>query len=286
MKLGVSAFAWTARFDRSHLRLIPVVKEMGFSGFEIAMFDPADLAVTEMRRVFEANDLECTVCAILPDGINPISPDIATRKKSIQHLISCIETSAALGATLLGGPLYGPIGYLPEHRPSKDEWSWAVEAFQAVGDALDACKVTLSIEPVNRSETFFLRTAKEAKALCAAVGHPRIGVTIDTFHANIEERNIAEAVISLGPYLKHIHASENDRGLLGKGHVDFSAILMALRKSGYHGYLMIEGFGYSPQERNAPGTLWADASVSPEEIASSGARYLNDILSVQDCTGQ
>jgi D-psicose/D-tagatose/L-ribulose 3-epimerase len=255
---------------------------MGFSGFEIAMFDPANLPVNEIRRTFEANELECTVCAILPAGINPINPDTATRMKSVQHLIRCVETSAALGARLLGGPLYAPIGYLPEHRPNSDEWSWAVEAFQSIGDTLDACSVTLSVEPVNRSETFFLRTAKEARALCEAVGHSRIGVTIDTFHANIEERNIAEAVTSLGPYLKHIHASENDRGLLGKGHINFREIVTAIRKCDYHGYLMIEGFGYSSQEVNAPGTLWADLSVSPEEIASSGAQYLSSILSALD----
>ncbi len=166
MKLGVSAFAWTAKFDRSHLRLVPLVKEMGFSGFEIAMFDPGDLAVTDIRRAFETSDLECTVCAILPHGINPISSDSAVRKASVQHLVSCIETASALGATLLGGPLYAPIGYLPEHRPTKDEWSWAVEAFQSVCEVLDSCNVTLSIEPVNRSETFFVRTAKEASALC------------------------------------------------------------------------------------------------------------------------
>ncbi len=99
--------------------LVPKVKEMGFSGFEIAMFDPADLATTEIRRAFEAADLECTVCAILPPGINPISPDSAIRKKSLQHLMRCIETSSALGAQLLGGPLYAPIGYLPEHRPTQ-----------------------------------------------------------------------------------------------------------------------------------------------------------------------
>ena len=279
MKLGVSAFAWTGKFDRSHLRLLPLVKEMGFSGFEIAMFDPADLAVKDIRRAFENSDLECTVCAILPPGINPISPDAEIRKASVQHLMRCIEACSALGAKLLGGPLYAPIGYLPEHRPTKDEWSWAVEAFQSVCDVLDSCDVTLSIEPVNRSETFFVRTAKEASLLCTAIGHPRFGVTIDTFHANIEERDIADAVTSLGPQLKHIHASENDRGPLGLGHVDFRRIVTALKKIGYNGYLMIEGFGYSPQEQNGPGTLWADTSVSPEAIASTGARFLNQVLS-------
>jgi D-psicose/D-tagatose/L-ribulose 3-epimerase len=278
MKLGVSAFAWTAKFDRTHLRLVPLIKEMGFSGFEIAMFDPADLAVDDIRRAFETSDLECTVCAILPPGINPISPDAAVRKISVQHLVRCIETTSALGAKLLGGPLYAPIGYLPEHRPTKDEWSWGVDAFQSVCDVLDSCNVTISIEPVNRSETFFVRTAREASSLCDAIGHPRFGVTIDTFHANIEERDIPEALTSIGSLLKHIHASENDRGLLGKGHIDFPGIVAALKKIGYNGYLMIEGFGYSPQETNAPGALWADTSVSPEEIASTGARFLNQVL--------
>ena len=278
MKLGVSAFAWTAKFGRSHLRLVPLIKEMGFSGFEIAMFDPADLAVDDIRRAFETSDLECTVCAILPPGINPISPDAAVRKTSVQHLIRCIETASELGAKLLGGPLYAPIGYLPDHRPTKDEWSWAVDAFRSVCDVLDSCDVTISIEPVNRSETFFVRTAREASSLCEAIGHPRFGVTIDTFHANIEERDIPEALTSIGPHLKHIHASENDRGLLGKGHVDFPGIVAALKEIGYNGYLMIEGFGYSPQEIDAPGALWADTSVSPEEIASTGARFLNQVL--------
>ena len=278
MKLGVSAFAWTAKFGRSHLRLVPLIKEMGFRGFEIAMFDPADLAVDDIRRAFETSDLECTVCAILPAGVNPISPDATVRKTSVQHLVRCIETASALGAKLLGGPLYAPIGYLPDHRPTKDEWSWAVDAFRSVCDVLDSCDVTISIEPVNRSETFFVRTAREASSLCDAIGHPRFGVTIDTFHANIEERDIPEALTSIGPHLKHIHASENDRGLLGKGHVDFPGIVAALKEIGYNGYLMIEGFGYSPQEIDAPGALWADTSVSPEEIASTGARFLNQVL--------
>ena len=278
MKLGVSAFAWTAKFDRSHLRLVPLVKEMGFSGLEIAMFDPSDLAVKDIRRAFETSDLECTVCAILPPGINPISPDAAVRKTSVQHLVRCIETASALGAKLLGGPLYAPIGYLPEHRPTKDEWSWAVDAFRSVCDVLDSSNVTISIEPVNRSETFFVRTAREASSLCDAIGHPRFGVTIDTFHANIEERDIPEALNSIRPRLKHIHASENDRGPLGEGHVDFRGIVAVLKKVGYNGYLMIEGFGYSPQEQNGPGALWADTSVSPEAIASTGARFLNQIL--------
>jgi D-psicose/D-tagatose/L-ribulose 3-epimerase len=274
MKLGISGFAWTSRFEERHLRLASTVKEMGFDGFEVAMFDPHDLPIAEIRRAFEAVDLERTVCAILPPGINPISPDQEVRKESIQHVIRCVEATAELGARLIGGPLYAPIGYLPEHRPAEEEWEWAVEAFEKVGEALDRCRVELSIEPVNRSETFFIRTAEDGKELCERVKHPRIGVTIDTFHANIEERGIPKAIELLGPYLKHIHASENDRGVLGRGHIDFREIIAALLKIGYDGYLVIEGFGFSTDEQFGPGVLWADKNLSPEHLASRSADYL------------
>ena len=278
MKIGVSAFAWTSQFEVQHLDLLPAVRGMGMQALEVPLFQPAQLAASEIRRAFAAHDMECTVCAILPVGVNPISPDAAVRLRSVQHLKACIETAAECGAKLLGGPLFAPIGYLPEHRPTRDEWQWAVEAFQALGPQLDAHEMTLAIEPVNRAETFFLRTGKEALALCKAVGHPRIGVTIDTFHANIEEKRIDEAVHQLGPVLKHIHASENDRGVLGEGHIDFASILTALQNIGYDGYLMIEGFGYAAKMTNAPGTLWANMETSPEELASKSMFYLQSLL--------
>jgi D-psicose/D-tagatose/L-ribulose 3-epimerase len=242
------------------------------------MFDPADLPASKIRRAIEANDLEVSVCAILPAGVNPISPDSAVRRMSYAHLIKCVETSSAMGAHLICGPIYAPIGYLPGRRRNKEEWNWAVECFQSLGHVLDANQMTLAIEPVNRSETFFLNTAAEASAFCDAVGCPRIGVAVDTFHANIEEKNIAGAVESLGIRLKHLHASENDRGLLGTGHVDFRGIVAALRRIEYDGFLIIEGFGYSPDEASSPGALWGDLTVSPEDIGFKGATHLRSIL--------
>jgi len=278
MKIGISAFAWTSRFDKSHLEIFPAMKALGLDAIEIPMFDPAALPITEIKEASETHGMECTVCAILPKQFNPISPRQEMRKGAIQHLLSCVEASASMGARLLGGPLFAPIGYLPSHRPTPAEWSWAVEAFQALEDVLDATKLTISIEPVNRSETFFLRTAAEAKQLCDSIGNPRIGVTVDTFHANIEERNIPEAIRSLGSHLKHVHASENDRSLLGSGHIPFGEIVSTLKEMSYSGYLMIEGFGYSAKEKHSPGRLWAQKEVSPADLATNGVKYLNQLL--------
>jgi D-psicose/D-tagatose/L-ribulose 3-epimerase len=277
LQLGISAFAWTSKFKRSHLDILPGIKAMGLSAVEIPMFDPTDLAAADIRAVFEENGLDCTVCAILPQAQNPISPDAAARKRAINHLTRCVEAAAKMGAKLLGGPLFAPIGYLPDHRPNKNEWLWAAKAFQALKSVLEDNDMVLSLEPVNRSETFFLRTAAEAERLCELIGDSRIGVTIDTFHANIEELNIADAIISLGAHLMHLHASENDRGPLGRGHIPFSEIVSALQAINYRGYLMIEGFGYSAKEKNAPGRLWASTDVSPEALATESAQHLRSV---------
>jgi D-psicose/D-tagatose/L-ribulose 3-epimerase len=277
MKIGVSAFAWTAEFRESHLEILPRLREHGLTAFEVPMFEPERLPTAKIRRAMDDNRLTCSVCAILPKGINPISPDSGVRKRSTAHLVKCLEVATEMGATLIGGPLYAPIGYFSNRRRSADEWNWAVDGFQQLTSALDANTLDLSIEPVNRSETYFLTTVKDATALCDAIDHPRIGVTIDTFHANIEEKDLSEAVRSAGRRLKHVHASENDRGLLGSGHVDFPAIIRALREIGYSGSLMIEGFGFSPEEKTAPGALWGDVHVSPENIAYEGAQYLGSL---------
>ena len=90
---------------------------------------------------------------------------------------------------------------------------------------LDACDVTLAIEPLNRFETYFLNTAADAAALCDEVGHPRVGVAFDTFHANIEEKGIAGACRRIGGHLKHVQISENDRGTPGSGHIEWASLL-------------------------------------------------------------
>lgn len=277
MKIGVSAFAWTTRFESRHFHLLSSLREQGITGFEIAMFDPAALDTRAIRSEMEKQGLDCTVCAILPPGINPISSDATVRTKSRDHLARCIETGAELGAKLLGGPLYAPIGYLPGRRRQPDEWNWAVECFQQIGDVLDAHNMTLAVEPVNRAETFFLRTTAEAKAFCDAVDHPRLGITLDTFHANIEEKSIVAAAFAAGSRLRHIHVSENDRGVPGSGHVDFFELIAALGASGYDGYLMIEGFGYTPDEPDSVGAVWGQPGVAPENIAFDGAAYLREL---------
>ncbi len=283
MKLGVSAFCWSSTFDESHFHLLPQLRAHNLEAFEVPIFDPAQVPATAIRHALAANDLAVTVCCILPAGINPISPDAATRRRSHQHLRHVVETTAELGAQLLGGPMYAPIGYLPGRRRTDDEWLWAIEAFQQLGESLDAHNLTLALEPVNFMESFFLTTAAEASAFCKAVGNPRIGVLVDTFHANIEEKEIAAACAALGPQLRHVHASENDRGVPGSGHLDFPSLLRTLHQVGYKGYLILEGLGCLGPDTYSTIPQWRRAHETGDEIALEGAKYLRKLLH-ESCT--
>lgn len=86
MRIGVSAFAWTADFQESHLDVLPRLRDRGLTAFEVPMFDPVQLPAAKIRRATAASVIDCTVCAILPAGMNPISEDAGVRKRSVEHL--------------------------------------------------------------------------------------------------------------------------------------------------------------------------------------------------------
>src|SRR3984893_14080351 len=150
MKFGVNTFIWTASFDRSHLPLLPSIKEHGFDGIEVSLFRPVDFAAADIRRGLRENALECTICSVLTGGLSIISADAAVRCKPLSQMKDCVKAAADVGAELIAGPLYSPEGYLPGRRRTADEWNWAVECYQSLGPVLTQYGVTIAVEPLNR----------------------------------------------------------------------------------------------------------------------------------------
>jgi D-psicose/D-tagatose/L-ribulose 3-epimerase len=274
MKFGVNTFIWSATFDQSNFDLLPMIKEAGFDGVEVPLLHPKQFQASSIRKAVEAHGLECNACTVLVDGLSLISDSPDIRRRTREHLQDIIKAAAEAGVGIVAGPLYSPVGYLPGRRRTSDEWQWAVEGFQAVGDTLAAHKVTFAIEPINRFETFFLNTAADAARLSEQIGHPNIGILFDTFHANIEEKNIADGYRTVGRQLKHVHTCENDRGIPGSGHVEWKEVFQALRSLNYDGWLTIEGFGFALKELSAAAAIWRDIERTPESIAFEGVKFL------------
>jgi D-psicose/D-tagatose/L-ribulose 3-epimerase len=274
MKFGVNTFIWSATFDASHFSLLPTIKEAGFDGVEVPLLRPEEFQAAEIRRATEANGLECNACSVLVDGLSLISEDGENRRRARQQLKNIAKAAAEAGIKIVCGPLYSPVGYLPGRRRTEDEWKRAVEGLQSVGDTLNAYDVTFAVEPINRFETFFLNTAADAAKLAEEVGHPKVGILFDTFHANIEEKNIAQGYRTVGPHLKHVHTCENDRGIPGSGHVEWPEVFAALRELKYDGWLTIESFGFGLKELSAAASIWRDIERTPESIAFEGVKFL------------
>lgn len=273
MKFGVNTFIWAASFDPKAIPLA-AIKRHGADGIEVPMFSPHDFDVEGIQRAQREFDLACTACAVNPPGINPTSDDAAARARAIEHWKQVIATAARAGIRVVAGPVYAPVGYLPGRRRTPEEWRWGVEFLRALEAALGENGVTLAVEPLNRFETYYLNTAADAVRLVEEVASPRIGILFDTFHANVEEKDVAAAYRHCGRHLKHVHTCENDRGIPGTGHVDWPGVFAALKAIGYDGWLTIESFNATIKELAAATAIWRDLAPSLDDIAFQGVAFL------------
>jgi D-psicose/D-tagatose/L-ribulose 3-epimerase len=274
MKIGVNTLLWGAHFGPADFHRLPAIKEGGFDGIEFPMFDPKSFPASAVRREVERVGLEATAVSIVPGGLHLGSSDASVRTRTREHITACIQQTAEAGATLLSGPLYSPVGYHTGVRRTADEWKWAVEGWQTLAPTAAAAGVEIGIEPLNRFETYFLNTAADGARFCDAVGHPSIGLLIDTFHANIEEKTVGDALRSAAPHLKHLHTCENDRGTPGTGHVAWSEFFSTVKSIGYDRWMTIESFGFSLPELSAAAAIWRDLAPTVESIAFDGIEFL------------
>lgn len=274
MKFGVNMMIWTANVTEEHFPLLPQIKEQGFDGVELPFFSPEDYPAARVRRELEKYDLESTLCVVMPGGTSLVDADFSVRRKGLDHVKTVIEKAAELGSKLIAGPIYSPVGYLPGRRRTPEEFAYAIDSYGELTASLDEYDVTMAIEPLNRFETYFLNTAADGAHLCEEVNHPRVGLLIDTFHSNIEEKNVAEAYRVAGRHLKHVHTCENDRGIPGSGHVEWPSVFAALKDLQYDHWLTIESFGFNIKEISAAAAIWRDLAPTPESIAFDGLRFL------------
>jgi len=274
VKFGVNTFIWSAAIDSLVLDLLPRIREGGFDGVELPLIHPAGVPSAELRRALTASGLDVNFCSILPRDRSLISEDAGVRQRTVDHLKECIKVAADTGASTIAGPLYSPVGYFPGRRRTPDEWRWAVEGYQTLGTTLQTHGVTIAIEPLNRFETSFLNTVADATRLASEIDHPSVGVLFDTFHANIEETDVAAALRSAAPHLKHVHASENNRGTPGTGHTDWGGVFQTLRELPYEGWVTIESFGFALGELSVAASIWRDLAPHAEDIAFQGVQFL------------
>lgn len=274
MKIGMNLLLWATHVTEEHYPQLEKIKAAGFDGVEIPIFEGDDAHYQKLRRKLDELQLKTSTVAVVTPGTSAISPDPLIRKAAAERLKTLVRQSAIVGADILCGPFHQALGVFSGTGPTEEEFKWAADVhLQAAGEA-QRHGVCLAIEFLNRFECYFLNTTAAAAAYARRVGHPNLRILYDTFHANIEEEDPVRAFSENATEVAHIHVANNDRGIPGRGHIDFPATFQAIKSSGYDGWLTIEAFGRSLPALIEPTRVWRDFFKHPDQVVTEGYRYV------------
>ena len=282
MKIGVNTWVWVSPLTTAELEwLVPHVKELGFDWIELAVEDAALLDLPRTRSLMEANGLGVSICAAFGPNCDLIHPDPAPRENALKYVRDCIDVAQALGSHTLGGPFYSSVGRVWKQTPDEREQDMQllVQQLRALGDYAAEREVVFGLEALNRFETSFLNLTDQVLEVVERVDHPACQVMVDTFHMNIEERSLGDAIRRIGPRLVHVHTCENDRGAPGTGHVPWDDVAQALKDINYQGACVIESFTAKVETIARAAAIWRPLANTQDELAQQGLAFLRSKLS-------
>jgi D-psicose/D-tagatose/L-ribulose 3-epimerase len=280
MKVGFNLLLWTTHFVESQFDILTKLKNTGYDGVEIPIFDNSDPGhFKKIGQALKDNGLESTAVTVCPDEAhNAISPVAAHRQGALDHLKKVIDCGHAAGIKLLCGPYYQVLGNFTGAFPTETELEHAAEVHRPLADYAQQAGISLAIETLNRFESHLLNTMEQGKAYVKRVNHPNFGTMYDTFHANIEEKNPLAALKDNLDVVRHIHISANDRGTPGKDHCPIRETIAIAKAGGYNDYLTIEAFGGSLPDLAAATRVWRAFFKNEEEVYTDGYAFIKSCL--------
>ena len=273
MLVAVHTALWVETWGEDLAPHVERAAGLGFGGAEASLLGLDEPAAGRLATVADGCGIALRCTTGLSAAQDITSADPALRAAGIESLRVAADIVAAAGADTLTGVIYAPWGGASSESRA-DRLGRAADALGSVAARFGERGITLGIEAVNRFETDLVNTAAEALALALATGAVNVGVHLDTFHMNIEERSISAALVAAGDRLVHVHLVDNDRGAPGNGHIDWTDVFTGLAASGYDGWLGLElfvqaGLPVSPDLR-----IWRPIEADPTAAAVAGLAFV------------
>lgn len=281
MQFGVSTFLWASPFTTGSFDLVYKIKEMGFDIIEVAVEKKELIDWVRLKEIVLETGLHVTISGAFGIERDISSSDPNIRAKGLQYITDCIEIAQNMGSPIFGGPVYSAVGktrFISDEQ-KKRERGWCIENLIKVSRIAEDRGIIVGVEPLNRFETDMVNTADQAISLVKEVDHPNIKVQLDTFHCNIEEKNIPDTIRKVGKdLLCHIQGNESDRGTPGTGNVDWIGIKQALTDIGYDKAIVIETFGEVSEEIARSASIWRPLANSSDELAIEGLQFYKKLF--------
>lgn len=282
MHFGVSTFLWKSPFTTNSFDLVPIVKEMGFDIIEIAVEKAELIDWVRLKELVNEVGLKVTISGAFGADRDISSMDPMIRKNGLKYITDCIKIAHDMDSPVFGGPVYSAVGktrFVSEEQKRRER-DWCIENLVLAGGIAADYGVIVGVEPLNRFETDMINTADQAILLVNDIASPNIKIQLDTFHCNIEEKSIPDAIRRVGKdLLCHVQANESDRGTPGTGNLDWVGIRQALIDIDYDKAVVIETFGEVSEEIARAASIWRPLAGSSDEIATEGFAFYKKIFS-------
>jgi D-psicose/D-tagatose/L-ribulose 3-epimerase len=274
--IGANTWIWVSPLTDERLaELAPRVRRMGFDVVELQVENPGDWDPGRAAELLEEQGLGASLCAVMPPGRDLLgdADEVASTQDYLRH---CIDVAERIGSRAVGGPIYSAVGrtWLLEPAERRRTIEQLVEALRPVADYAGEHGVALALEPLNRYETSLINTAEQGLEVVAQLGSDALGLLLDTYHMNIEEKSPAGAIRLAGSRLVHVHACGSDRGTPGADHLDWPAIATALRDVAYDGAVCIESFTSENKTIAVAASIWRPLAQSQDALARDGLAFL------------
>lgn len=282
MRFGVNTWVWTAPVsNRDIKRIAPIVKELGFDWIEFPIEGLEDWDPVKAKEVVEGLGLGLSCCAAMGPDRDLIHPDKAIRDNGMAYLKAALDMCQTVGAANLVGPLYSSVGrtWKQTARERAADTKVLVANLKELSAYAGDRGVKLGLEPLNRFETSFVNLAEQAVEIVDKVDHKACGIMLDSFHMNIEEKDLYKAIKLVGKKrLVQFHACENDRGAPGSGNVTWDKVAKGLKSIKYEGPVVIESFTPKVESISRAAAIWRPLAHSPEQLAGDGVKFLKKLL--------
>jgi len=272
MKLGIHAYAWCSRWSNETLDLIDKVKGVGMDFIEIPLMHPDLFDPGAVKARLDGAGLEAVTSTVLQADTDITGDDEAVRKNGVEYLKYCVRATSDIGAGSFSGVIYSQHVKQAPGRPDEQAWLRSAECLREVAVYAKSLGVCIGLEPVNRYETYLVNTCGQALRLIDMIGEDNVGVHLDSYHMNIEEKSFYEATKLAGADLVHYHLCENDRGVPGTGLVNWDDIFRALAEIGYQGYAALESFVDITDNMNT--WVWRQLAPGGDALLKEGSQFV------------
>lgn len=278
--VGVSTWVWTSPLDDATLADLAVrVSGWGFDVIELPVEHPGDWDPVRAAKVLSDLGLGATVCLVTPPGRELVAADQATVRATQDYLRHVIDVAQVVGSPVVGGPAYSSVGrtWRLSAQERLDTYDQLRDNLAPVVDDAVAAGVRIAVEPLNRYETSLVNTVDQALQVIDGLPPDGIGILLDLYHLNIEERDVPEAIRRAGAAAAHVQVCGNDRGAPGRDHHDWPGVMAALADIGYLGPLCIESFTADNETIATAASIWRPLAETQDDLATSGLAFLRGL---------